>query len=74
MPGMSGQEFYQLVGEVDPALCPKIIFITGDRARPEVRDFVAGTGNPVLAKPFNIQELRRQVKDLERTIMVGDEV
>ena len=62
MPGTSGQQLYHLIRGFDPKLCEKIIFITGDTARPEVRDFLEATGSPVLGKPFNLDELRRQLQ------------
>ena len=61
MPGISGQQLYQLIKDSDASLARRIVFITGNAARPEVRHFVESTGNPVLRKPFDLEELRRIV-------------
>ena len=61
MPQMSGQELYELVKESDRRLAGRIIFITANVTRPEVRDFLEATGSPVLAKPFGLAELRRVI-------------
>ena len=62
MPGTSGQELYRLVDNADPDLARRIIFITGDTVRPEARDFLKATGNPFLSKPFDLGELRKQIR------------
>ena len=62
MPGISGQQLYQQTRSYDADLARHIIFITGDTARPEVRDFLEETGNPVIGKPFDLEELRWQIQ------------
>jgi len=52
MPDGNGQEFYQRVRELVPALARRFIFITGDTANVEAWDFLEGAGVPVLEKPF----------------------
>ncbi len=58
MPGMSGQQLYRTMKEFNPELAKKTIFITGDTVSPDTRDFVSVAGNPVLSKPFALEELR----------------
>lgn len=63
MPGMSGQDLFHLIqgtGERPPS---KVIFITGDTMSPDTLDFIAHTGNPVITKPFSLEELLRSVHD-----------
>ena len=62
MPGMTGQQLYELIRDTDPALAHKIIFITGDTARLGLREFLESSGNPLLGKPFRLADLRRQVR------------
>jgi DNA-binding response OmpR family regulator len=65
MPGMSGQQLYELMEDSRSDLTSKIIFITGDTMSPETRDFLSRTGNPSLSKPFRLDELLREVKNFE---------
>ena len=67
MPGMTGQELYQLLRGIDPSLEKKVIFATGDTVRPEAKEFLDAMGNPALAKPINLEELLRQVQHLLAT-------
>ena len=64
MPGISGQQLYHLVKESEPELAGKIAFITGDTASSEAAKFLEATGNLVLRKPFDLEELVRQIQDL----------
>ena len=53
MPDGDGQELYRGVGERAPALARRFIFITGDTANAEAREFLERTGVPVIEKPFS---------------------
>jgi CheY-like chemotaxis protein len=64
MPGMSGQELYHLIEVADTRMAGKVIFITGDTVNPDTRDFIAAAGNPVMNKPFRLEELHCQVLEL----------
>jgi len=64
MPGMSGPELYQLIHEIGEPLASKVVFITGDTVNPATRDFISKTGNPVITKPFRLEELLRTVHNL----------
>ncbi|HET9480773.1 MAG TPA: ATP-binding protein, partial [Candidatus Polarisedimenticolia bacterium] len=57
MPNMSGRELYRHVAATSPELARRIIFSTGDTANPDTRAFFEETGNPFLAKPFNLKDL-----------------
>ena len=61
MPGMSGQQLYELITESHMDLARKVVFITGDTVSPETSAFIEATGNPALNKPFSIEELRKQI-------------
>jgi CheY-like chemotaxis protein/two-component sensor histidine kinase len=62
MPVMDGMEFYRELGQRFPALCKKIVFLTGDVLDADKRQFVESTGAPFLIKPFDIGEVRRLVR------------
>ena len=64
MPGISGQELYYLIKDFGPDLASKVIFITGDTSRPEVRSFLQTTGNTVMGKPLNLGDLGRRISEL----------
>jgi CheY-like chemotaxis protein len=61
MPGMNGQQLYLLIKDHNPDLARKCIFMTGAAGSPQVREFIASTGNSCLAKPFTLKEVRRLV-------------
>jgi signal transduction histidine kinase len=61
MPGMNGKEVFQLMEESDPQVAKKVIFITGDASDTDTRDFIAKSSNPVVLKPFHLDDVCRQV-------------
>ncbi len=66
MPGKSGGELYRLIEAFDKQVAGTVIFITGNAATPDAGVFISDSGNPVLRKPFHLNELHRQVlKSLE---------
>ena len=58
MPELDGRGFYQALQRCQPALCARVVFLTGDTLSPEVQAFLAQTGVPVLTKPFTAACLR----------------
>ncbi len=63
MPGTDGQELYGRLKKIDKALARRVIFMTGDTATHRSRAFVMGTGNPLIEKPFDLGDLRQQVRE-----------
>ncbi|HEX9820918.1 MAG TPA: response regulator [Methylomirabilota bacterium] len=59
MPVLDGESFYAALQLRFPALCERIIFLTGDVLSREKREFLARTGAPFLTKPFDVDEIRR---------------
>ena len=62
MPGMSGQQLYQLIHASDSRLARRVVFVTGAMLSPDIEEFVADTGNSVLSKPFRLEDLRSAVR------------
>ena len=62
MPHMAGDMFYLAVKKVRPHLCDRFVFITGHGESPEVRDFLKGISERVIAKPFNLEDLTVAVR------------
>jgi len=59
MPDVDGRKFYELTSELKPALARRIIFVTGDVVSDETKAFLQATGNPHLAKPFQMDQLEQ---------------
>jgi DNA-binding NtrC family response regulator len=64
MPGMSGQELFEQMKELNAALTGRIIFTTGDTASPDTQGFLQRSGSPCLQKPFDLNEVRRLVHEV----------
>jgi signal transduction histidine kinase len=64
MPVLDGMGFYRELERRFPALCRRLIFVTGDVLDREKREFLEATGAPFLAKPFDVAEARRLVHRL----------
>ena len=62
MPRLSGRELYKRVVTMDKRLARKFILMTGDTLTEGIGDFIAPTGNPLIEKPFDLGEVRRQVR------------
>ena len=62
MPGMSGQDLYKRVREIDGDLSRRIIFSTGDVVSTDTHDFLTDSGNSYLQKPFELDAIRRIVR------------
>ena len=61
MPGTSGTEVYRLIKASNKSLAKRVIFITGGALTRETQALILATGNPVLLKPFEMDELHQQV-------------
>ena len=64
MPGLNGQQFYDLATKKKPNLARRIIFLTGDVVNEETQAFLRSTGNPHLTKPFKLAKIRKIVTDV----------
>jgi two-component system NtrC family sensor kinase len=64
MPGMSGQELFEQMKEMNSALLSRIIFTTGDVASQDTQGFLEKSGSPYLQKPFDLNEVRRLVQEM----------
>jgi CheY-like chemotaxis protein len=65
MPRIDGQALYEEVAKQYPYLADRFLFITGQASRRGgFSDFIARTGNILLEKPFEIEQLRSALKEL----------
>ena len=63
MPQTSGKELYEMMKQRYPSSAEKVVFMTGDTVTPATEDFLASTGKPHLAKPFNSNEVIELVEE-----------
>jgi CheY-like chemotaxis protein len=63
MPEMTGAEVHARLALVAPELLARVVFITGGTFTPGADAFVAQPGIRVLAKPFNLDDLRAVARE-----------
>jgi CheY-like chemotaxis protein len=59
MPELDGVAFYRALEQRHPALCARLIFLTGDTLDPILGEFLRQSGHPSVAKPCALPQLRR---------------
>lgn len=64
MPRMDGVTFHQKLKERKSPYLNKIIFITGDTMSDEIQEFLDSIENPLLEKPFGLQDIRQVIQRL----------
>ena len=74
MPEIGGAQLFDHIESISAELAARVLFITGDAYSRNVEETVSRTGNPVLNKPFTLEDLLTAVMrvaerraDLERT-------
>jgi two-component system NtrC family sensor kinase len=63
MPHLDGEGLFRELQRSHPALASRILLTTGDTVGAETERFVEGNGLPLLRKPFDVDRLRRAVRD-----------
>ena len=65
MPRVDGEALYKEVARDYPHLAERFLFVTGQAShKAGFSDFVARTGNQVIEKPFDIQQLRLAIREI----------
>jgi signal transduction histidine kinase len=67
MPGLNGRQVYENLRTASPALCQRVVFITGDVVNEQMRGFLAQERRFCLAKPFTFDEVRDAIKTVLTT-------
>jgi CheY-like chemotaxis protein len=62
MPALDGPTLYTIVQQHDPALCQRMIFLTGDTLGGESAAFLAQCGQPCLYKPCTAADVRSAIQ------------
>lgn len=66
MSGIDGPAFFEVLRREHPSLAARTLFITGDLVSASSRAFLDAAGQPVLAKPFDLERLETSVAALLR--------
>jgi PAS domain S-box-containing protein len=72
MAGMNGAELYAHILEKVPALKGRTIIITGDVMGTDIKSFLIKNNLPYLAKPFDINLLKKQIDIIIESTPSGD--
>jgi CheY-like chemotaxis protein len=64
MPDIDGQTFFTLLGQQAPALCQRVVFLTGAASGTGTHAFLAQCGQPWLRKPYALAGLRRAMAEI----------
>ncbi len=64
MPGLSGADVFERATATRPELARTFVFMTGGAFTASARAFLARVPNPCLAKPFDVAEIRRVLKEV----------
>lgn len=64
MPKLDGKGFYESIRDLDQDLARRIIFTTGETVNEELRPFFEMLKNPILHKPFTIDQIRQSISNL----------
>jgi two-component system NtrC family sensor kinase len=59
MPNLDGRALYERVVEEKPSMVRRFVFATGDLVRQESLKFLEGLPNRILAKPLDVENVRR---------------
>ena len=64
MPDLDGRALFQEIEKRWPGRANRVVFVTGDTLASALREYVTGSGRPVIEKPFLPSEVRRVIADL----------
>jgi CheY-like chemotaxis protein len=64
MPELDGRAFYAHLRQRAPALCQRVIFLTGDSSAADNQTFLAQCGRPWLDKPYPIAAIRSTIQQV----------
>jgi CheY-like chemotaxis protein len=57
MPRLGGRALYEQLVDERPQLAKRFVFVTGDQAREETRNFLDSCGQPSVTKPYDLSDL-----------------
>jgi two-component system NtrC family sensor kinase len=66
MPDVSGKQVFEHWQSDQPELARRVVFLTGDIVSEDLQQFLAATGRPFIAKPFELDAVLRVLQPLRR--------
>jgi CheY-like chemotaxis protein len=69
MPDVSGKDVFEQWRNERPELARRVVFLTGDIVSTDLQQFLASTGRPFIAKPFDLEEVLRVLQLLRHDNM-----
>jgi two-component system NtrC family sensor kinase len=66
MPDVSGKHVFEHWQEQQPDLANRVVFLTGDIVSADLHEFLAKTGRPFVAKPFDLDDVLRLLPQQRR--------
>jgi PAS domain S-box-containing protein len=66
MPDVSGKHVFEHWQQEQPELAKRVVFLTGDIVSSDLQQFLAGTGRPFIAKPFDLDAVLHVLQPLRR--------
>ena len=66
MPDMSGKEVFEQWRKERPELARRVVFLSGDIVSVDLQQFLASTGRPFIAKPFDLETVLQVLQPLLR--------
>src|SRR6185437_3388568 len=67
MPDISGIDVFEQWRAERSELANRVVFLTGDIVSTDLQDFLAGTGQPFLATPFDLGIVLQVLQQIQRT-------
>ena len=64
IPGLGGQQIFERLCALDPAVANRFIFMTGDSLSSKAQTFLSGEERSCLFKPFSVEELHSTIRKL----------
>ena len=58
MPHLTGMELYEAISVIRPHMAGRIVFVSGDLSRDDIRGFLGRVPNERIEKPFTSNEVR----------------
>ena len=64
MPELNGKQLFERLRAINPKICERMIFMSGDLVNDEMRTFLETEKRPCLAKPFTLPEFQAAIEEL----------
>ncbi len=64
LPFLEGKSLYDHLKSDLPEMAERVLFVTGMANDPDTHKFLTGSGRPFLAKPFDMAELVKAVREV----------